>query len=94
MLFYVPVRDSDCAFKLFDRRVLREIDIESVGAMVNTEVMVKAGRAGASVVEIGVRHRPRSAGEARGANPKVILTALRELVRMRKRLAALEAPRV
>jgi len=94
MLFYVPVRDIDCAFKLFDRRVLREIDIESVGAMVNTEVMVKAGRAGASVVEIGVRHRPRSAGEARGANPKVILTALRELVRMRKRLAALEAPRV
>lgn len=94
MLFYVPVRDIDCAFKLFDGRVLKEIDIESVGAMVNTEVMVKAGRAGASVVEIGVRHRPRPAGEARGANPRVIVTALRELVRMRKRLAALEAPRV
>jgi glycosyltransferase involved in cell wall biosynthesis len=93
MLFYVPVRDIDCAFKLFDRRVLGEVDIESVGAMVNTELMVKLGRRGASVVEIGVTHRPRSAGEARGANPRVILTALREVVRMRRSLASLDGGR-
>lgn len=90
MLFYVPVRDIDCAFKLFDRKVLSEIDIESVGAMVNTELMVKLGRKGASVVEIGVTHRPRRAGEARGANPRVIVTAFREVVRMRRRLASLD----
>jgi glycosyltransferase involved in cell wall biosynthesis len=90
VLFYVPVRDIDCAFKLFDRRVLREVNIESVGAMVNTELMVKLGRAGASVVEVGVHHRPRRAGEARGANVQVILTALREVRRMRKRLASLD----
>ncbi|HEX2232662.1 MAG TPA: glycosyltransferase family 2 protein [Thermoleophilaceae bacterium] len=90
VLFYVPVRDIDCAFKLFDRRVLREVNIESVGAMVNTELMVKLGRAGASVVEVGVHHRPRRAGEARGANVHVIVTALRELRRMRRRLAALD----
>ena len=90
VLFYVPVRDIDCAFKLFDRRVLREIQIESVGAMVNTELMVKLGRAGASVVEVGVHHRPRRAGQARGANPKVILTAMREVRRMRRRLASLD----
>jgi len=90
VLFYVPVRDIDCAFKLFDRRVLREVDIESVGAMVNTELMVKLGRAGASVVEVGVTHRPRRAGKARGANLRVILTAFREVRRMRKRLASLD----
>lgn len=90
VLFYVPVRDIDCAFKLFDRRVLRAIEIESVGAMVNTELMVKLGRAGASVVEVGVSHRPRRAGEARGANPQVIATAFREVYRMRKRLAELD----
>jgi glycosyltransferase involved in cell wall biosynthesis len=90
VLFYVPVRDIDCAFKLFDRRVLEEIDIESVGAMVNTELMVKLGRRGASVVEVGVHHRPRRAGEARGASPQVIATAFREVVRMRKRLANLD----
>jgi glycosyltransferase involved in cell wall biosynthesis len=90
VLFYVPVRDIDCAFKLFDRRVLRDVDLESVGAMVNTELMVKLGRAGASVVEVGVHHRPRRAGQARGASPRVILTALREVQRMRKRLASLD----
>ncbi len=91
MLFYVPVRDIDCAFKLFERRVLSDVDIESVGAMVNTELMVKLGRRGASVVEVGVHHRPRRAGEARGANPQVIATAFREVVRMRRRLAALDS---
>ena len=90
ILFYVPVRDIDCAFKLFNRRVLDEIDIESVGAMVNTELMVKLGRKGASVVEIGVTHRPRNAGQARGANPRVIAMAFREVVRMRRRLTALD----
>ena len=90
VLFYVPVRDIDCAFKLFDRRALGQVDIESVGAMVNTELMVKLGRKGASVVEVGVHHRPRRAGEARGANPHVILTAFREVLRMRKRLMQLD----
>lgn len=90
LLFYVPVRDIDCAFKMFDRRVLSDIDIESVGAMVNTELMVKLGRKGASVVEIGVTHRPRSAGEARGANPRVIVKAFTEVMRMRRRLSALD----
>lgn len=91
VLFYVPVRDIDCAFKLFDRRVLSAIDIESVGAMVNTELMVKLGRNGASVVEVGVRHRPRTSGEARGASPKVILTAFREVLKMRSRLTELDS---
>lgn len=90
VLFYVPVRDIDCAFKLFERRILSEVDIESVGAMVNTELMVKLGRRGASVVEVGVHHRPRRAGEARGASVRVIATALREILRMRRRLSSLD----
>ena len=40
--------------------------------------------------EGGKGHRPRVAGEARGANLRVIARALVELVRMRKRLAALD----
>jgi glycosyltransferase involved in cell wall biosynthesis len=89
-LFYVPVRDIDCAFKLFDRRTLEALELESVGAMINTELMVKLARRGASVVEVGVHHRPRRAGQARGASPRVIATALRELLLIRRRLAALD----
>ena len=90
VLFYVPVRDIDCAFKLFERGILTEVDIESVGAMVNTELMVKLGRSGASMVEVGVHHRPRRAGEARGASVWVIATAVREILRMRRRLSSLD----
>jgi glycosyltransferase involved in cell wall biosynthesis len=85
-LFYVPVRDIDCAFKLFRRSVFSELDLESVGAMINTELMVKLGRSGAGVVELGVHHYPRRAGRARGANPRVIAKALYELASMYRRL--------
>jgi len=86
VLFYVPVRDIDCAFKLFRRSVLDELHIESVGAMVNTELMVKLGRSGKAVVELGVTHYPRTGGRARGAHPRVIARAVIELVRMYRRL--------
>src|SRR2546421_10232499 len=72
VLFYVPVRDIDCAFKLFRRPVLDELQIESVGAMVNTELMVKLGRSGKAIAELGVSHHPRSGGQARGADPRGI----------------------
>ena len=89
-LFYVPVRDIDCAFKMFRRSVLEEIDIESVGAMVNTELMVKLGRSGHGVAEVGVQHFPRTSGKARGATPKVVFMAIRELRRMRHRLREMD----
>jgi glycosyltransferase involved in cell wall biosynthesis len=86
VLFYVPVRDIDCAFKLFRRHVFEGLDLESVGAMVNTELMVKLGRSGYAVVERGVHHYPRTAGQARGAHPRVIAKAFLELGRMYREL--------
>ena len=89
-LFYVPVRDIDCAFKLFERRVLEGLQIEAVGLLINTELMVKLGRSGYSVVEVGVTHRPRRAGQSSVANTRVVLEVLLELMRMRRKLAAFE----
>jgi glycosyltransferase involved in cell wall biosynthesis len=81
-LFYVPVRDIDCAFKLFRRSIFERVDLTSIGAMVSTELMVKLGRSGVSIVELGVRHFPREAGTPRGADPRVIVRAFAELRRM------------
>jgi glycosyltransferase involved in cell wall biosynthesis len=88
VLFYVPVRDIDCAFKLFRRDVFDDINLEAMGAMVSTELMVRLARSGKSVMEIGVTHLPRTAGRARGADPRVILRAVRELRSMHARLRA------
>jgi glycosyltransferase involved in cell wall biosynthesis len=85
-LFYVPVRDIDCAFKLFRRSVFEELDLESVGNMINTELMVKLGRSGSGVVELAVAHYPRRAGKANGVTVRVVATALYELTSMYRRL--------
>jgi glycosyltransferase involved in cell wall biosynthesis len=89
-LFCVPIRDVDCAFKLYRRASLAAIEIESGGAMIATEIMVKLARRGAAIVEVGVTHRPRTAGTPSGAQLRVILRALRDLARMYPELTALD----
>lgn len=94
-LFDVGVRDVDCAFKLFDRRVLAAIPIHSVGAFVNTEILVRARAAGFTVAEVPVTHLPRQRGVNTGAHPRVVLRALSELALLHgelKRLPARGAP--
>jgi glycosyltransferase involved in cell wall biosynthesis len=91
-LFYVPVRDIDCAFKLFRRSALVDLEIESRGAMINTEIMVKLARGGWRIVEVGVTHLPRAAGNPQGAKPRVILRALGEVVRLYPRLTDAQPP--
>lgn len=78
-LFGLRVRDIDCAFKVFRREVVEAIPIESIGAFVNTEILVRARAAGFSIRQIPVTHRPRRAGRQTGAHPRVIVRALIEL---------------
>ena len=92
VLFYVPVRDIDCAFKLFRRSVFDELDLQGVGNIVNTELMVKLGRSGCGVVEVGVTHHPRIAGKARGFSFRIMCIALAELFLMYGKLQATAAP--
>jgi glycosyltransferase involved in cell wall biosynthesis len=93
VLFGLRVRDIDCAFKVFHRSVLEALTIESIGAFVNTELLVRATRAGFRIVEVPVSHRPRRAGRATGASPRVIVRALWELVWLARRLRPDAEPR-
>jgi glycosyltransferase involved in cell wall biosynthesis len=78
-LFDLRVRDIDCAFKVFRREVLEAIPIASLGAFVNTEMLVRAQRAGFRIHQVPVSHRRRRYGRQTGARPRVILRALVEL---------------
>jgi glycosyltransferase involved in cell wall biosynthesis len=90
--FDLPVRDVDCAFKLIRRDVLEHTLLTADGAMVSTELLVRAREAGAEIAELGVTHRPRIAGRSSGANPAVVLRAFRELRALRAQLRAEAAP--
>ena len=82
----VKVRDIDCAFKLFRREVFNRVQIRSVGAMVNTEVLAQAMRLGMRIHEVEVTHFPRQYGKPSGANVRVILKAFLELIRLGRHL--------
>ena len=84
--FGLKVRDIDCAFKLFRNKVFNKIKIEAVGAMVNTEILVQAQKYGFRIKEVPVNHYPRLYGEQSGANPRVILKAFVELIRLSRKL--------
>ncbi|HYV15530.1 MAG TPA: glycosyltransferase family 2 protein [Conexibacter sp.] len=87
--FSIPIRDVDCAFKLLRADVLDGLELEAHGAMISTELVVKALARGARLVELDVEHRPRVAGEQSGADPRVVLRAFRELAGLRRELRRL-----
>ncbi len=87
LLFGYLCRDIDCGFKLFRREVLDHVSIVSNGAMIDTEFLAGARARGFRIAEVEVTHLPRVAGEATGANLKVIARAFRDLVRFRRRLS-------
>src|SRR4051812_43743176 len=86
--FGVGVRDVDCAFKLVRGRAVRALRLDSDGAMISTELLVRGRASGWRVIEVGVHHRPRVAGEATGGDPRVVLRAFRERRALLRALAA------
>jgi len=86
ILFGLKVRDIDCAFKLIRKRVLDSVEFESNGAFISTELLVKVHEAGYTMLQVPVRHRPRTAGAQSGADLRVIARAFKDLFRMHSAL--------
>ncbi|HYK95239.1 MAG TPA: glycosyltransferase family 2 protein [Candidatus Dormibacteraeota bacterium] len=91
LFFGLKVRDVDCACKLFTRRSLEGVSVESGGAFFSAELLIKLSARGRRVDEVGVPHYPRTAGSATGARPHVVFRAVRDFWALRLRLWA--APR-
>ncbi len=87
LIFGLNVRDIDCAFKLFRKEVIDNISIDSIGAFVNSEILLRATRKGYTIKEVPVTHFPRLNGKAMGAHPRIIFKALHELSKMYRELS-------
>jgi glycosyltransferase involved in cell wall biosynthesis len=79
LVFGLNVRDVNCAFKIVNKKFLDDIFLNSAGAMINTELLVRLKIAGAQISEVGVTHRARQFGTQTGGNVAVILRAFKEL---------------
>ena len=86
LFFGLAVRDPDCACKLFRREALEGVRVESGGAFLSAELLIKIEAHGGRLVEQGVPHYPRTAGRASGANPRVVARAVRDFWMLRLRL--------
>lgn len=86
LAFSLNMRDMDCAFKLYKRAIFDTIKMESTGALIDTEILARAAKKGYRITQKGVHHYPRTAGRQTGASAKVVLRALRELLRLRRRI--------
>jgi len=86
MLFRMRIRDIDCAFKLYKRKIFDQIQMSSTGALIDTEILARAKQKGYTIAQRPVHHYPRTAGKQTGANIKVILRAFRELLGLYKKI--------
>jgi glycosyltransferase involved in cell wall biosynthesis len=86
ILFGMKIKDMDCAFKLYKRKIFDEITLKSTGALINTEIFARFNNKGYKVYQLGVHHYPRTAGTQTGANIKVILRAFKELFALYKQI--------
>lgn len=83
-LFRIGLRDIDCAFKIYPKRFIDQIEMKSQGALIDTEMLARARRLGYTIGQVGVHHYPRTAGQQTGANIKVIARAFKELLKLRR----------
>ena len=84
----LEVRDLDCGFKVFRTDRVRNLGkLEAQGAVISAELLMRLRAKGCIWEEVAVEHYPRQGGAPSGARLGVILRAMRELFRLRKRLA-------
>ena len=80
-VFRARVRDVDCSFKLFRREVLEAIDLETTDFFIDTEMVAKARKWNFRILQKGVKHYPRRAGES-SIRASHIFSTLRTVARM------------
>ena len=87
-LFRLPIRDVNCGFKVYRRRLIERLvpQLRSTGALINVEIFARARKLDAAIAEVGVHHFPRRQGSPTGGNPGVIVRAFSELVELWREL--------
>jgi glycosyltransferase involved in cell wall biosynthesis len=86
LLFAGGWRDVDCAFKVFRANVFERVPLDLVrsnGAFFSPELLITLRAHGIVMREVAVPHHPRLHHEPKGAPPKVILKAIRDLLLLR-----------
>jgi glycosyltransferase involved in cell wall biosynthesis len=85
LLFRLHVRDIDCAFKLIRSDLLKNLRLQSGSAFTTSEILYLLKKKKYTIYELPVHHYPRRYGEASGAQPRVLLKAFFDALRVYSR---------
>jgi glycosyltransferase involved in cell wall biosynthesis len=85
-LFWLPVTDVDCDFRLVRRTILDRIRLTSNSGSICSELVKKAERAGATFREVSVHHYARRSGGSQFFRPGRILRTYADLAALWFRL--------
>ena len=73
--------------------MLDHVELSSEGSFIDAELVIRAQRAGFSIVQIGVDYFPRTRGVSTLSSPAVIRKMIGEMTRLRGDLKALPPAR-
>lgn len=79
LFFRIRIRDVDCDFRLIPRRILNEIELESISGAICLEMVKKIEDAGYVFAEVPVNHYSRKYGTSQFFVPWRIIRSLRQL---------------
>ena len=96
-LLGLKIKDVDCSFKLYKKEVFDGIKLKSNTGLLDAEILIKAGKKGFKIGQIGVTHYPRTAGQTiyeigkrnkffAIIDPKVPIEILKEIGKLWKEL--------
>jgi glycosyltransferase involved in cell wall biosynthesis len=85
-LFWLPISDVDCDFRLVRRRILDRVPLTQNSGSICVELVKRSHRAGAQFREVSVHHYARQFGESQFFRPSRIAKTYLDLARLWIRL--------
>jgi len=78
--FGIPVRDTDCDFRLLRRKIFDQIELTCDSGVICVEMMTKIKRGGYRIVEVPVHHYQRAHGKSQFFNFPRLVRVAKQLV--------------
>lgn len=80
IIFWLPIRDPDCDFRLMRRKIFDYIKLKSNTGIITIELVKKIQQAGFCFAEVGVHHYFRTYGKSQFFNFKRVFKTLWRLI--------------
>ena len=82
-LFFIWIKDIDCAMKIYKRRVLDSMEIKSTSAFIDAEMLIKTKKSHFTIAQFPVTQYQRASGPASGSRWSVVWGTIKDMIRFR-----------